>query len=65
MIVGKIRPALEFIICFFSGHDFTISLGYGQQLECHRCNQPYRETLQDKLQQRLHRSRAAHHQDNK
>lgn len=46
-IVVKIKHALEFVICFFSRHDFIVSPEYTQQMECRRCHKPYAPTLRD------------------
>jgi hypothetical protein len=46
----KVKHTLEFLICFFSRHDFIESPEHCQKVECRRCHQPYSHTLQEKLQ---------------
>ncbi|MBD0344667.1 MAG: hypothetical protein ICV63_07505 [Coleofasciculus sp. Co-bin14] len=44
----KIKHTLEFLLCYFSGHDFIVSPETTQQPLCRHCHQPYAETLRDK-----------------
>lgn len=46
----KVKHRLEFLICFFSRHDFIESPDYCQKVMCRRCHQPYSHTLQEKWQ---------------
>jgi hypothetical protein len=44
----KIKHTLEFLVCYFSGHDFVVSPETIQQPLCRHCHHPYAQTLQDK-----------------
>ncbi len=44
----KIKHTLEFLVCYFSGHDFVVSPETTQQPLCRHCDHPYAETLRDK-----------------
>ncbi|HEY9634664.1 MAG TPA: hypothetical protein V6D14_14720 [Coleofasciculaceae cyanobacterium] len=46
----NVKHTLEFLICFFSRHDFIVSPENNQHLECRRCHQPYAATLREKSQ---------------
>lgn len=48
----KVKHELEFLVCFFSGHDFLVAPEYAQHAKCRYCDKPYAATLKDRLPRR-------------